>query len=93
MTIQTVATVVGLAAAVSGGAYFMEDRYVAANDYVQQQQIIQKQIRQSSEGIRRQMLEDELFELDFLENQRPLTSLEHAKKARIERELLHLNSD
>lgn len=95
--IKSALTMIASVAAVVVFFWTVEDRYVSAADFQnfqnQQQRFvdqIQKQQRDSLSSFRRQMLEDELFELELKVQQGTATNVEKAKINRIKRQLLLL---
>lgn len=92
--IKSALTMIGSVAAVVVFFWMVEDRYVSAADFQQFQQQqktfvdqIQRQQRDSLSLFRRQMLEDELFELELKIQQGTATNVERAKVNRIKRQL------
>lgn len=95
--LKSTLTLIGSAAAVAVFFWSVEDRYVKAADFQQfqqrqeqfQQQFKQQQ-QQNVNNFRRQMLEDELFELQLKVNEDIATSIDKAKILRIQRQLQQL---
>jgi hypothetical protein len=78
--------------------WMMEDRYLKASDflqYQQQQQLnyqsIRDDTRKSLNNFRKQMLEDQLFELQLKKEEGTATNIEKARIKRIKRQLEKLN--
>lgn len=96
--LKSALSILGSVAAVIIFFWAIEDRYVSAADFQQfqkQQQDFQqrqfKQYEKSLSGFRRQMLEDELFELQLKANSGTITDVERAKILRIQRQLQRLD--
>lgn len=85
--IKTSLKIIASVAAITVLFWGMEDRYLSASDFhtYQQQQI------NSLKSFRRQMLEDDLFDLEFKESKGTLSDLEKAKLKRIRRRLNELD--
>lgn len=85
-SISSVLLIIGLIT----GIWAIDDRYVHAADFAISQQAITEQIDQLYSMIRNEVLEDKLFELDYISAERELTAFESAKRARIIRQLVDL---
>jgi hypothetical protein len=79
-----------------GALFTLDSRYAHAEAVEKDKTATQKTILQSSVTLRRQMLEDKLFELDVKKAQNPgqkLTPMDEAMKARYQRQLDELSKD
>lgn len=81
--IKAALTMIGSVAAVAVFFWAVEDRYVSAADFRQ----FQQQQQQSITELRRQMLEDKLFELQLKANEGTATNIDKAQILRIQRQL------
>jgi len=73
-----------------GALFALDARYAHAADVEKDKQKIEQVIEQTTLKLRKQMIEDKLFELDFKREQAPerrLTPIEAAQAARYKREL------
>ena len=96
-SLKTAITTLASIAAVVVFFWGVEDRYVNAADlkaYEQRQQqrleVYQQQQQKTVTDFRRQMLEDELFELELKVEEGTAGRIDRAKKARIQRQLERL---
>lgn len=74
--------------------FTLDSRYAHAADVEKEQQQVQKLIRATTSNLRKQMLEDKLFELDIKRGQAPnqrLTPIDSALAERYKRQLDEIN--
>jgi hypothetical protein len=85
----------GLLIPLVGAVFFVDARYAHAADVEKSNNQLQQAIEQSSQTLRRQMLEDKLFEIDMKKAQMPkqqLSPIDQAIRDRYNQQLKDLNS-
>lgn len=85
--IITAIAVLGSILTIFTGVIFIDERYVHAADFSAQIQHQQNQNEKLIQSIRRQQLEDQIFELDFKEQTGTAQPLDRALKERYLRQL------
>ena len=93
--IKTTIGMSGSVVAIVGALFTLDARYAHADDVERNKSEIQALVKDSSQTLRRQMLEDNLFELDVKQGEardKQLPPVESALKKRYQRELDTLNS-
>lgn len=76
--------------------FTLDDRYAHAEDVARDKQEIRQVIQNTTSNLRKQMIEDKLFELDFKKEQAPdqrLTPIEAAQASRYKRQLEEIISN
>jgi small-conductance mechanosensitive channel len=85
----------GLLIPVVGALFLLDARYAHAEDVNKALSNIQQSIDQSNANLRRQMLEDKLFELELRKaqsNKQQLNPIDQALKERYEQQIKDLNA-
>jgi hypothetical protein len=90
--LKTVASIITTCGVIIGGVLTVDERYAHAVDVEKVQQQTARTIETQIGGIRRQMLEDKLFELDTKrEVNKGLSPVDEAQYKRYNRQLMELN--
>jgi C4-dicarboxylate-specific signal transduction histidine kinase len=93
--IKSLLGTLGLLIPVVGAMFLLDARYAHAADVEKANNQLQQSIEQSSANLRRQMLEDRLFEIDMKKAQMPkqqLSPIDQAIRDRYNQQLKDLNS-
>jgi hypothetical protein len=90
-TLGTILTAVTLV----GTLFALDARYAKAADVAQQQMILKQAIEANTSNLRKQMIEDKIFEIDLRKSQNPnqrLSPIDQALRDRYQRQLDDLNA-
>ena len=88
--IKTFLGTIGLIIPVVGALFFIDSRYAHAADVEKSNSLLQQSIEQSTTNLRRQMLEDRIFELDMKKAQMPhqqLSPIDQAIRNRYQQQI------
>jgi len=81
----------GAAIAIVAALFTIDARYAHADDVKKEQVQIQLVVQQTTTNLRKQLLEDKVFELDMKKSQQKLNGVEEALRERYTRQLKEIS--